>query len=127
MKTLTILTQNFRQDLEKDFNLRCYTEGTLHIACGKIDTDTLATLLERIVIFAHPVYGHSPKLADMALELRHTEMHQANMTELARYLEENNLLHLEGYATFRMADYRHKLDMMMYCLIKKLKLSDSLS
>ena len=120
MKALTILTQDFRQDVESALNLRCHTVGALYTARGKINTEDLACLLERIIILAHPVYGHSPKLADMAQQLRHTESHQNNVEELARYLDENDLLHLEGYAAFRMADYRHKLDMMMYCLIKKL-------
>lgn len=130
MKTLTILTQKFRQELKNvnpSLDLHCHEKGTL-VACktNKIDTDTLTTLLERIVILSHPVYGHSPKLADMAINMSHTEVHQANATELTRYLEENNTLHLEGYATFRMSEYHHKLDVMMYCIIKKLKLTDSL-
>ena len=126
MKALTILTQDFRQDIENSLNIRCYAKGSIYAAYGKIDIEALATLLERVIILAHPVYGHSPKLADMASQLHYTEIHQNNVAELNRYLDENNLLHLEGYATFRMAEYRHKLDMMMYCLIKKLKLQESL-
>ena len=122
MKALTILTQDFRQDLESVFNLHCYTVGTLYMARGKFETEALTCLLERIIILKHPVYGHSSKLTDMAFELRQTEIHQANVLELTRYLMENDLLHLEGYTTFRMTDYRNKLDMMMYYLIKKLKL-----
>jgi len=125
MKTLTILTQNCQKELEA-LNLRCDSFDGLYSARGMVDADALACLLERIIILKHPVYGHSPKLADMALELRHTEIHQANVAELTLYLEENDLLHLEGYAAFRMPEYRHKLDMMMYCLIKKLKLTDNL-
>jgi len=92
----------------------------------KFDIEAFVTLLERIVISDHPVYGNSPKLADMALELKATEIHQLNMAELAAYLVTNNILHLEGYATFRMADYRHRLDVMMYCVIKKMKLTGNL-
>ena len=126
MKTLTILTVNFRKDLENTLNLRCYPVGGLYVAIGSACTDTLATLLERIVILSHPVYGHSPKLIDMAANLRQQEIHKTNVTELMDFLKENDRLHLEGYVAFRMAEYRSKLDMMMYCLIKKLKLTDSL-
>ena len=128
MKTLTIFTHNYRQDLE-DLNLPCYVaDGLYSTKCShaSLDTDALMCLLERIIILGHPIYGHSPKLADMAIELRHTEIHQTNMLELTRYLKEQDTLHLEGYAAFRMYNYRHKLDMIMYCLIKKLKLADSL-
>ena len=123
MKTLTILTQDYRFDLETALNLQCSAAGTLHMAQGNAEIDALVCLLERIVILRHPVYGHSPKLIDIAQGLHHESMHEANAAELARYLGENDILHLEGYAAFRMADYRHKLDMLMYCAIKKLKLA----
>ena len=126
MKALTIVTQDFRQALENALNLKCHASGTLYEAHGVVSTEALACLLERIVVLSHPVYGNSPKLADMALDLHHTEIHKSNVTELDRYIEDNDLLHLEGYTAFRMSNYRHKLDVMMYCLIKKLKLADSL-
>ena len=126
MSFVTILTQRYKQDLH-GLNLHCYTlgKGLFAARCARdsINIDALALLLERIVILGHPVYKYSPRLADMALELRRTEAHQ---TELARFIQENDLIHLEGYAAFRMSDYRNKLDMVMYCIIKKLKLSDSL-
>ena len=129
MSVLTILTQGCQQELE-ELNLRCYAvnEGIYQAQHPKdsIDTDAFACLLERVVVFSHPLYGSSQKLANMALDLRHTEIHQANELEFTRYIVEHELLHLEGYATFRMWRYRNKLDMMMYCLIKKLKLTDPL-
>ena len=130
MKVLTILTQRHRQALEDVLlGLRCSTRGGLHeIKCSqdRIDIDALVVLLERIVVLEHPVYGHSLKLADMALEFDYTETRRANAAELLQYIGEYDLLHLEGYAVFRMQNYRYKLDMMMYGLIKKLKLVDSL-
>ena len=134
MSVLTILTQKHKQAL-KDIlpempELHCDISkaGLYEMRCPRecLDIDVVAVLLEHIVILEHPVYGHSPKLADMAFELRNTEIHHANVAELVQYIEEHDVLHLEGYAAFRMSDYRHKLDMMMYCLIKKLKLTDSL-
>ena len=125
MKALTILTEDFKHELESlntNLNLQHCHKKSLFIAKGTFDPVALVCLLEHIVILTHPVYGHSPKLVDMALELRTTEVHKANIEELISYLKENNVIHLEGYATFRMADYRNKLDIMMYCLIKKMNL-----
>lgn len=126
MNNITILTQDFRHDLENTLNLRCRTTGVLHIAHGSACTEALTVLLERIVILKHPVYGHSPKLVDIAQGLHQKKIHQTNIAELTSYLMENDVLHLEGYAAFRMSDYKHKLDIMMYSAIKKLKLADAL-
>ena len=130
MSVLTILTQRYKQALEDVLpDLRCVCVGELYkIKCPKdsLDIDTLVILLERIVVLEHPVYGHSLKLADMALGLYHTGIHQANVAEFIQYIGEYDLLHLEGYAAFRMPEYRYKLDMMMYGIIKKMKLTDSL-
>ena len=129
MNILTILTQSHIQDLEELFLDSCAAAGGLYtIQCPKdsLDIDALAALLERIIIIEHPVYGYSAKLTNMAFRLRNAEIHQANVAELARYIEEHDVLHLEGYTAFRMSDYLYKLDIMMYCLIKKMKLTDSL-
>ena len=126
MKILTILTQDYKDDLEVLLNEQCTANGTLYMAQGYVEVEPLAKLLERIVILEHPVYGHSPKLVEIAQSLHHETMHKINVAELTRYLDENDTLHLEGYTAFLMADYRHKLDMLMYCAIKKLKLADVL-
>jgi len=135
MKNLTIITLSHRQTLTETISnlLKDDTRGESHgkfykVYCSydNLDTNVLTYLLERIVILDHPVYGKSSKLTDMALELKFTDAHRSNVFQLERYLEENDLLHLEGYTIFRMADYRNKLDIMMYCIIKKLKLTDSL-
>lgn len=135
IKNLTILTLSHRKALIEIISdlLKDDTCGELHGKLFKVDcsydcldADVLTCLLERIVILDHPVYGNSSKLTSMALNLKFTDIHRSNVTQLKGYLEENDLLHLEGYTVFRMADYRHKLDMMMYCIIKKLKLPHKL-
>ncbi|MCL2421469.1 MAG: hypothetical protein FWD03_06380 [Defluviitaleaceae bacterium] len=131
MNVLTILTPvqwhvQALEDILSDPHISKEELYTIQCAKNKLDMDAFAELLEHIVILAHPVYGHAPKLADMAFDLRNTEIHQTNTINLARYIKEHDVLHLEGYATFRMANYRHKLDMMMYCLVKKLKLTENL-
>jgi len=80
----------------------------------------LMTLLAEIAVQENPIYQHSPKLQDMAYDLRKTPLYAAELRGLIRFLKHNRTLHLEGYVAFRMADYREKLDMMSYSLIKKL-------
>lgn len=132
MDILTIVTSKHRTALEDSatsfFPLSCTpVESNLYgveIPKSKVNTEALIYLLERIIIEGHPVYGNSPKLADMAQELQQTEIHKCNINDLTLYIKENDLLHLEGYASFRMTDYRNRLDILMYCLIKKLRLTD---
>ena len=82
----------------------------------------LMALLTHIAMQENPVFRHSPKLQEMANDLRSTPVYTAALKNLTRYLKRNNTLHLEGYVAFRMGEYREKLDMMSYSLIKKLKL-----
>jgi len=83
----------------------------------------LMALVAEITVWENPVYQHSPKLQGMAHDLSKTPLYDAELKCLTRFLKHSQQLHLEGYATFRMADYREKLDMMSYTLIKKLKLN----
>ena len=137
MKTLTLCTHEYRQALEgylsalvgKDA-LDGFTKASTakepipfaaQCAHDAMDVDALAQLLEHIAILRHPVYRHSPKLTDIALELRHTKIHETNVKQLTQYLHENDKLHLEGYTTFRMADFSHELDMRLYSIIKRMR------
>ena len=80
----------------------------------------LMALLTRVAMEENPVYQHSPKLRDMARDL--PSPYEPGLKDLTRFLRHSGKLHLEGYVTFRMTEYREKLDMMSYSLIKKLKL-----
>ena len=139
MKLLTICTRRYTQQLE-DFTA-CATagglittpktgrEGGLFFAVCRYDHSQAAfpkglmTLLADIAVQENPVYLHSPKLQCMANDLHKTSLFDTGLKNLTRFLKHNRLLHLEGYVAFRMADYREKLDMMSYTLIKKLKLN----
>ena len=77
MKTLTILTHDYHQILQKDFGLRCIkADNNLYIAkCpkDKFDIENFIKLLEHIVIFNHHIYSQSRKLADMATDVHTAE------------------------------------------------------
>ncbi|MCL2404292.1 MAG: hypothetical protein FWC92_01965 [Defluviitaleaceae bacterium] len=139
MKQLTICTRRYNQQLE-DFAacakesgsitmLKLDWDGGLFSACFKYDHTRLAfvkelmSLLVDITVQENPIYQHSPKLQSIAYDLRKTPLYQAEQDSLAQFLKHSRVMHLEGYATFRMAQYREKLDMMSYTLIKKLKLN----
>ena len=83
----------------------------------------LMPLVTEIAIHENPIYHHSQKLQSIAHDLRKTPLYDAEQKNLSNFLRHSRVLHLEGYVNFRMADYREKLDMMSYTLIKKLKLN----
>lgn len=134
MKTLTITTQSYGQALQAlaadgDGMTVRYAgqhEGLYYMRVifdGTQPAETLTGLLEYVAVQENPVYRHSEKLTSLALTLRHTPIHADNLSRLTQYIKENRRLHLEGYVVFRMAEYRHKLDMMMFSLIKNMKLT----
>ena len=129
MGTLTIYTQ-FYSHLLQSFAGDVFFCGPsfCEVRCERaaVDAGALAKLLEDIALLRHPIYGPSPKMTDMARALRQTDIHENNVQALSRYLHEHDTLHLEGYAAFRMPEYHEKLDMMSYCVIKKLRLAKQL-
>ena len=80
-------------------------------------------LLTDIIVQENPIFQYSPKLQDMAHDLRKTPLYDTGLKGLKRFIKHNRALHLEGYMNFRMSDYREKLDLMSYTLIKKLRLN----
>jgi len=127
MRTLILCTQGYKQALEEvlaEEDCTPLEHTPLFCVCcpqSAINLDALAQLLERIAIAQHPVYGPSPKLTSLALAQQ--SLHEANVRTLTQYLRTNDRLHLEGYATFRMEGFRHTLDMLMYRIIKKMRLN----
>jgi len=139
MKLLTIYTHRYSQQLN-GFTTRAEagdwittskaaTEGGVFSVNYRYNqqltafTKGLMALLADIAIQENPIYQHSPKLQSMAYDLRKTPLYEYELKSLAGFIKHSRILHLEGYVTFRMADYRDKLDMMSYTLIKKLKLN----
>jgi len=84
--------------------------------------ERLLILLIDIAMQENPIYKQSSKLQEMAGDLRGTRLYASLRRNLIRFVKHNRVLHLEGYMTFRMTEYREKLDMMSYSLIKKMKL-----
>ena len=79
-------------------------------------------LLANIAQQENPLYQQSQKLREMAGDLQGTALYSSLQKSLEHFVKHNQVLHLEGYVTFRMTEYREKLDMMSYSLIKKMKL-----
>jgi len=86
--------------------------------------EELMYFLEDIAVTENPIYRNSAKLRNMAQNLRYAPVHKRERKRLKGFLRENGILHLEGYTTFRMEEYRDRLDMMTYSLIKKLNMSN---
>ena len=138
MKQLTISTHRYSRLLE-DFASAIASGGVIirrapvlngglfsvncrynHVTTAFIDG--LMTLLTDIALQENPVYQHSPKLREMAGDLHSTPLYAAVYKDFAHFIKHSRTLHLEGYVAFRMTEYREKLDMMSYSLIKKMKL-----
>ena len=139
MRQLTIYTHRYNQLLElftsatrpdsrltvrrakkhsgKAIYTRCYSNPT-----EPDFIEALTALLIDIALQENPVYQHSPKMREMAGDLRGTQVYANLRRGLIRFVKNNRTLHLEGYVAFRMKEYREKLDMMSYSLIKKMKL-----
>ena len=137
MKQLTISTHQYSHQLEdfaalaKDAGwLTTYAagwnRGQFSINCrykhAPAFAEGLMIFLTDITLQENPIYQHSPKLQDMAHDLRKTPLYTAGLLDLSNFLKHSRILHLEGYVTFRMSEYREKLDLMSYSLIKKMNL-----
>ncbi|MCL2361382.1 MAG: hypothetical protein FWC73_06175 [Defluviitaleaceae bacterium] len=130
MKQLTIYTRIYAHLLE-EFVHDTYKidnrSGLFSLTCRVNLTDGrfiegIISMLTDIAQQENPIYQHSPKLRDMAGDLHNTQVYANLKKELIRFIRHNSNLHLEGYVSFRMTEYREKLDMMSYSLIKKMKL-----
>jgi len=133
MKRLTIHTYTYKNEL-KNFiktltqnNLCTISIATSHAvkltwANSKDFIETILFLLYNIAMLENPVYRYSPKLKNLASILQNTELHNTELTRLETFLKSNSELNLEGYVTFRMEEYSAKLDMILYEIIKKIKI-----
>ncbi|MDR1663665.1 MAG: hypothetical protein LBR83_01915 [Clostridiales bacterium] len=138
MKLLTIFTREYEQALgafvsaETDAGRLSRrgegrAEGLFFLSCafdaknksGEV-VEGIASLLEYVAIQENPVYRQSPALQNIALDLRGTPVHAENIKKLRAFLQQNRALHLEGYVSFRMSDYREKLDLLTYSVIRKI-------
>jgi hypothetical protein len=133
MKTLTLYTYSYETALQafaaeaagagrllvKNEGRR---EGLFYLCCAYAPEalENIIFLLEHITVQENPIYRYSVKLQNLAQDLRGTSVHDENKRRLFQYLKHNREINLEGYAAFRMADYRDKLDMMTYSLVKKM-------
>ena len=137
MKHLNICTGRYSQ-LLKDFASAAREAGLCHTCGGSVAgglftlncqyshpgfAQKLMDLLTHIVLLEHPIYQNSQKMKDMAGDLKGTALYAATLRDLSRFIKHNRSLNLEGYMAFRMSDYKEKLDMMSYSLIKKMKLA----
>lgn len=94
---------------------------TWQAAVSTLFIQSLMHFLYSIAISQNPVYRHSPKLRHLAEGLQNTPLHKSNLKQLKAFLRAGNELHIDGYVTFRMEEYRQKLDMMLYTIVKKIR------
>jgi len=139
MKQLTMLTSRYKQLLDNFISHVSESDGLTISKTGKHNNkiffancivrpaepafiEGLISLLVDIALQENPLFQHSPKLRDMAGDLRGTQLYANLRRGLIRFMKQSPSIHLEGYVAFRMKEYLEKLDMMSYSLIKKMKL-----
>lgn len=93
---------------------------TLMVAKIENFYELLTSQLMDIAENENPVYRHSPKLRGMAKNLRNV-LYEQEIQKLSEFLLHSKEINLEGYVMFRMTEFKEKLDMMIYSLVKKLK------
>ena len=138
MKRLTIYTQqyeNLLRDFAKGldiFDVKFVRHGKNRLFCmcltwenetNALAIDRLAAFLQDVAALENPVYRYSIKMREMAKALQETSAHSVETKRLKAFLRGSRVLNLEGYITFRMSEYRHKLDIMSYRAIKKIELT----
>ncbi|MDR0273524.1 MAG: hypothetical protein LBI27_09435 [Clostridiales bacterium] len=105
-------------------NRICHKRGyavNFAVADREAFCELLLALLFDIAESENPVYRKSEKLREMAKNLRQTQLYGRELRRLRQFIAGSKCLHIEGYVTFRMGEFREKLDMMIYTLIKKIK------
>ncbi|MCL1787346.1 MAG: hypothetical protein FWG38_05110 [Defluviitaleaceae bacterium] len=133
MKRLTLYTTGHRAQLatfakhvtqhsiaRTEFITRCRVGLVWEPAIANHLTKALLNLLHDAAINENPIYKHSQKLKIIAQSLKNTPLYINEAARLKAYLHTNQVLHIDGYVTFRMAAYHEKLDMMLYHIMKKI-------
>ena len=83
--------------------------------------ERLTIFLQELAALQNPIYKHLPKMREIAKNLRTTPAHGHEVQRLRNFLKGNRKLNIEGYILFRMSEYRHKLDILSYQVMRKMQ------
>jgi hypothetical protein len=78
----------------------------------------LFSLLFDVCVGENPVFAQSPRLTQAAQGLRGQAVYAAEYKAFRAFLRESKTLNIEGYTQFRMADIRHRLDTLIFSLLR---------
>ena len=109
--------------IEKNEFFKRNEEFALGVAIADKNTfcEILLGLLMDISVSENPIYKHSAKLRIAAEGLNNTPIFTRELRRLKEFLSESRELNIDGYVIFRMNEFKEKLDMMVYSLVKKIK------
>lgn len=132
MQSLTIYTHNYQKELtalleqNADYVIvKREKRGqftAIELLYPVFDASGFATLLEQIIMRENTIVRRSPKLAGCMPRLMHPSVRRQAEQELLQFIKENRELNLEGYTRFRMWEYTYHLHILLYSIVKKLKL-----
>ncbi|MCL2386123.1 MAG: putative sporulation protein YtxC [Defluviitaleaceae bacterium] len=139
MKKIVIFTTKYENEL-RDFAAKAAASEIIYIndsskKCERYalrisiaDKDAFSEefllALMNIAEKENPVYRYSAKLRKMARELRESPLQGRELHRLKSFFAASKEINIEGYVTFRMGEFREKLDTMIYSLVKKIKFSN---
>ncbi|MCL1842850.1 MAG: hypothetical protein FWF79_03480 [Defluviitaleaceae bacterium] len=115
-----LMQVNFSKKVKRDTYALAFSLAKREAFCT-----SLMDFLMDIAVEENPVYAHSSKLRDMAQDLRNTQIYARELRRLRGFFLGSREVHIDGYVTFRMGEFREKLDHMIYKLVKKIKFGTS--
>lgn len=80
---------------------------------------SLSYLLEEVILFKNPVTRGYSSLCDSIKKLVFLPCRNDIYKVLSEFLEEHDSINIEGYTNFRMDEYTHLVNIVLYAIVKK--------
>lgn len=89
------------------------------IECDAECKRSLCILLEEIILYKNPITRGYKSINSNVRKLIFSPHKENIYNELTSFLEESDVINLEGYTDFRMDDYAHLVNLILYAVVKK--------
>jgi len=126
MSKLSIHTKIYTKELadwleENRVKNKIYSEhdNLVEIECDEKVKRSLCILFEEIVLNKNPITKGYKSIYRDVRKLVFIPHRENIYNELVEFLESNNSLNLEGYTKFRMDEYSHLVNLVLYDAVRK--------
>ena len=93
--------------------------GYIKLFYETFDVEGFYSFLDWAAFQENAALRNMPKLADLTRKFVSHEVERLNVERLAEYIENNRILHVEGYIHFRMKEYNDYLNCLLYAIVKR--------